>query len=172
MNRMWNAVSPVQFNLDYSPGRKLLFESKYDIRTTAYSNPDKVDLSDAPEVRSMFQKAIGEQNLDKQLAELAKRPSVKKSLAKMEKDLANGDHKIDPITYPHNELIGALFDKAKKRAWAKIARDPKVAKLIAAQKLTLLTLTQVVVIMREQTLNSSNQKTFSTCLLNNYASEL
>ena len=134
MNRMWNAVSPVQFNLDYSPGRKLLFESKYDIRTTAYSNPDKVDLSDAPEVRSMFQKAIGEQNLDKQLAELAKRPSVKKSLAKMEKDLANGDHKIDPITYPHNELIGALFDKAKKRAWAKIARDPKVAKLIAAQK--------------------------------------
>ena len=91
----------------------------------------------------------------------------------MEKDLANGDHKIDPITYPHNELIAALFDKAKNRAWAKIARDPKVAKLIAAQKAA-----EAADINRgrgdyERTdIKFKQQKTFLTCLLNNYASEL
>ena len=135
MTRMFNAVSPVQFNLDYSDGKKLLFESKYDIRTTAYSNPDNVDLSDAPEVRSMYQRAIGEQNLDKKLGELYKRKDVQKSLAEMEKDLASGRVRIDPKTYKHNVLISDLFQKAQRRAWAKVAKDPKVQQMIEATRL-------------------------------------
>ena len=49
--RMFNAISPVNFNLDYSPGRELLFNSKYDMRTSTYSAPDGTDLSDSPKVR-------------------------------------------------------------------------------------------------------------------------
>ena len=50
--RIFNAVSPVQFNLDYSPGKTLLFNSGYDLRASAYSTPTGVSLKDAPEVRS------------------------------------------------------------------------------------------------------------------------
>ena len=61
ITRMFNAFSPVNFNLDYSPGREFLFDSGYDMRTSTYTAPDGTDLSDSPKVRSMFQKAIGEQ---------------------------------------------------------------------------------------------------------------
>ena len=37
------------------------------MRTSTYTAPDGTDLSDSPKVRSMFQKAIGEQNLEKSL---------------------------------------------------------------------------------------------------------
>ena len=133
--RSFNAISPVQFNLDYSDGKKFLFESKYDIRTTAYSNPDGVDLSDTPEVRSLYQREIGRQNLDKQLGELYKRKDVQRSLAEMEKDLASGRVRVDPKDYLHNKLISRLFRTAQRRAWAKVRQDPKVKNLLAANDL-------------------------------------
>ena len=46
VTRMFNAISPVQFNMDYSPGRKLLFDSGYDLRTSTYFAPDGTDLSE------------------------------------------------------------------------------------------------------------------------------
>ena len=55
VTRMFNAVSPINFNLDYSEGREMLFNSGYDMRTSTYSAPDGTDLSDSPKVRSMFQ---------------------------------------------------------------------------------------------------------------------
>ena len=73
--RLFNMFSPVQFNLDYSPGKQLLFDSGYDLRVSAYSTPTGVSLKDSPEVRSLYQQAMGKQNLDKQLTELAKQPS-------------------------------------------------------------------------------------------------
>ena len=57
-------VSPVALNNTYTPGREFLFESGYDYRLTAYKNSDRLDLKDHADVRSMYQKAIGEQNLD------------------------------------------------------------------------------------------------------------
>ena len=43
---------------------------------SAYSTPTGVSLKDSPEVRSLYQQAMGKQNLDKQLTELAKQPKV------------------------------------------------------------------------------------------------
>ena len=42
------------------------------MRTSTYSAPDGTDLSDSPKVRSMFQKAIGEQNLEAIFNKMAK----------------------------------------------------------------------------------------------------
>ena len=43
VTRMFNSISPVQLNLDQSPGRKLLFESGYDLRMSTYYGPDGTD---------------------------------------------------------------------------------------------------------------------------------
>ena len=83
VTRMFNAFSPVNFNLDYSEGREFLFNSGYDMRTSTYTAPDGTDLSDSPKVRSMFQKAIGEQNLLAKFDEMARSENMQISLAEM-----------------------------------------------------------------------------------------
>jgi hypothetical protein len=132
MERMFNMVSPIALNNTYTPGREFLFESGYDYRLTAYKNFDRLDLKDHADVRSMYQKAIGEQNLDDQLDKLSQRPAVIRSMQQMEKDKANGKFNIDPGTYDHIGLIRDVFNRAQKRAWAKVRKDPKVQQLLQA----------------------------------------
>lgn len=134
MTRMWNAVSPVQMNLDYSEGRSLLFESQYNT-TETFRSMDGIDLSDHPEVRSMLQFEVGQEGLDDALNELAARPDVQASLAAMRADVDAGIRNRDPMTdYLHNDLIKRLIRKAKRRAWARIKSRPDVAAIIAEQK--------------------------------------
>ncbi len=134
VTRMFNAVSPVNFNLDYSPGRELLFNSGYDMRTSTYSAPDGTDLSDSPKVRSMFQKAIGEQNLEKVFNEMAKSESIQISLAEMNYYKKNGMKDVEPRSFPHYKRIAREFDKAKKRAWASLRKDNDVQKLLIEER--------------------------------------
>ena len=134
MTRMFNAVSPVNFNLDYSPGRELLFNSGYDMRTSTYSAPDGTDLSDSPKIRSMYQKAIGDQNLLKQLDDMANSPSMQASLAEMQYERRQGRHDTEPRSFPHYKRIAKMFDRAKKKAWAKISRENNVEKLILEER--------------------------------------
>ena len=134
ITRMFNAVSPVNFNIDYSPGRELLFNSGYDMRTSTYSAPDGTDLSDSPRVRSMFQKAIGEQNLEKVFNEMAKSESVQISLAEMNYYKKNGMKDVEPRSFPHYKKIAKAFDKAKKRAWASLKKDNDVQKLLIEER--------------------------------------
>ena len=134
ITRMFNAVSPVNFNLDYSPGRQLLFNSGYDLRTSTYSAPDGTDLSDSPKIRSMYQKAIGEQNLLKQFDTMANDPAIQASLAEMQYEKNQGRHDTEPRSFPHYKRIAKVFDKAKKRAWAKIKRENNVEKLILEER--------------------------------------
>jgi hypothetical protein len=130
--RMFNMISPVQFNLDDSPGRQLLFASGYDVRTSVYTSPTGVNLSKNAKVRSLYQRAIGNQNLEKTLNELAKRRDVRESLAKMSADLDAGRRMIDPMkAYLHNDLIRIAFDNAKKKAWAEIQSYPEVQRAVA-----------------------------------------
>ena len=127
--RMFNMISPVQFNLDQGPGRKLLFNSNYDIRLSTYSY-DGIDFSKSPNVRSMFQKAIGEENLERQLDKLAKNKKIILSVQQMNADLRSFKHHIDPMkAYHHNKMIKRLFDVARKNAYAKIQNHPEVRKL-------------------------------------------
>ena len=134
ITRMFNAFSPVNFNVDYSPGRELLFNSGYDMRTSTYSAPDGTDLSDSPRVRSMFQKAIGEQNLEKVFNEMAKSESVQISLAEMNYYKKNGMKDVEPRSFPHYKKIAKAFDKAKKRALASLKKDNDVQKLLIEER--------------------------------------
>ena len=133
--RMFNMISPVQFNLDYSPGKTLLFNSGYDLRVSAYSTPAGISLKDTPEVRSLYQKAMGEQNLEAQLSKLAEQPRIQESIAAMERDRNAGRYGTDTKTYPHNEAIFQLISKVQKKAWAKIQSEPEVQQLIEANRL-------------------------------------
>ena len=87
MTRMFNAVSPISLNLDNTPGRRLLFDSGYDTRLSTYYAPDGTNLTDSPELRSMFQQAIGAQNLERQLDKLAENPKILASLETMHRDI-------------------------------------------------------------------------------------
>ena len=136
--RMFNAISPFNISLDFSPGRKLLFDSGYDLRTTTFSytfGGVNVSFKDHPHIRSKFQKAIGDQNLQYELDLLAKDPEIIASVKSMEADTWNGNRQRDPMkAYYHNDIIKALFDRAKKKAWSKIKDDPEVIQLIKESK--------------------------------------
>ena len=133
--RMFNMFSPFQINLDQSEGRKLLFESKYDMRLSTLSSPDGLSLKKSPRLRSLFQKAIGDQNLEAALNKLARDPRVIQSLQYMQNDLNAGRREMDPRSaYVHNQLIHRLFQDARRKAWAQLMSDPEVIELITEQR--------------------------------------
>ena len=132
---MYNAVSPVTLNLEQSAGRQFLFDSGYDLRMSTYYAPDSTNLTDEPKIRSMFQKAIGDQNLERQLDKLATDARALASLAEMQKDIRDGNRaKYDARNYWHNGKIDQLFQQARKVAWAQIMNNPEVQEIIDEQK--------------------------------------
>ena len=134
LTRMFNAISPVQLNMDYSPGRKLLFDSGYDLRTSTYFAPDGTDLSKNPRIRSLFQEAIGKQNILLKLDKLAANPGILESIKEMEYDRDNGLRHVDPKKYAHNRRIKLIFENAKRIAWNQIKNDPRIQELIMEER--------------------------------------
>ena len=133
--RMFNMFSPFSINLDQGAGRKLLFESGYDMRMSTYSSPDGMDLSKSPRLRSKFMKAIGDQNLEAALNKLAKDPKVLASIQEMHNDRNSGRREMNPMTaYVHNSLINRLFTDARRIAWAQIKNDPEAVQLYAEDR--------------------------------------
>ena len=135
--RVFNMMSPVQITLDYSPGRQLLFDSNYDLKTSVTMSPralglESIDLKDSPVVRSMFQKAMGEQNALKDLESLAKEPKVQASIATMRQLIERGrGSDIDSIdALYHNQRIKAIMTEVRKKAWNQIINEPEVQELI------------------------------------------
>ena len=119
--------------LDYSPGREFLFQSGYDLRASVLSSPgaNPVDLSKSPKLRSKFQRAIGIQNLDAQLARLAQKPQIQESLALRAKDIADGNRgAYENRDYYHFQEIRNLFEIARYKAWESVKDDPDAIKLI------------------------------------------
>ncbi len=135
MTRVFNSVSPISLNLTQSVGRQFLFESGYDLRLSTYYAPDSTNLTDQPAIRSQFQKAIGDQNLERQLDKLAVNPKAIASLEQMNKDIRDGKRaQYDARNYWHNGKIDQLFQQARKKAWASIMSRPDVQELIKEQK--------------------------------------
>ena len=131
LTRAYNAVSPISLNLDQSPGRNFLFDSGYDLRLSTYYAPDSTNLTDAPRVRSAFQRAIGEQNLERELDKLSQDPRIIASMNKMYADIRAGlRDQYDARDYYHNIIIDKLFQAARKRAWAKLSADPRAMELM------------------------------------------
>jgi hypothetical protein len=132
--RLFNAFSPVQINLDYSPGRTLLFNSGYDMRTIALK-PDGIDLSGSPSVRSAYQQELGKQNLEEKLNRLANDPRTQQSLENMEQDKMENRWGKEPKDYWINIRISKLFAAASANAWAKVSKSPEAQRLIEEKRL-------------------------------------
>ena len=127
--RMVNMFSLWPMNMEGSPGRELLFRSNYDL-ATSLNQYNGIDLSGNAEVRSEFQRLIGKSRIDKQLDNLAKEPSMILSIERMEA----APQDSDPMEFPHNERIKAIYDKAKKKAWAELSKREDVQLLIQEDK--------------------------------------
>jgi len=139
MTRMWNALMPVHFNLESSPGRQLLFNSGYDLRASLYYSPDGYNLTNSPVIRSMFSKAIGEQNMEHELNKLAKNKKILASIAEMQKDIRSGKRgDYEPGDYYHNIIIGRMFDKTRRQAWLNIRQDDIITDLIREEDIKTL----------------------------------
>ena len=94
-----------------------------------------ISLKDEPVIRSLFQQAIGKQNLEAQLDALAERPDVQASVKTMNDDLKRGEDHLNPNkAYLHNDLIHSLFTKARRRAWASLRTHPEVIRITNEQK--------------------------------------
>ena len=136
MTRAFNAVSPVSLSLDQSPGRNMLFDSGYDLRLSTYYAPDGTNLTDSPRVRSEFQRAIGQQNLERELDKLAVDPKILASIEQMYRDIRAGKRgQYNARDYYHNIIIKRMFDKARKRAWREISDEAGIAQLIREQRM-------------------------------------
>ena len=127
IERMWNALSPVNLRMDDTPGRQLLWNSGYDLRLTAYSTPDSagISLADHPRIRSWFQEELGKLKLDNTLNELAADPRIQESVRQYQADVRNFtiDRNLDPMeSYVHNRVIKQRFEAARKKAWANVRR--------------------------------------------------
>tara|TARA_B100000482_G_scaffold192480_1_gene181013 strand:- start:21 stop:3761 length:3741 start_codon:yes stop_codon:yes gene_type:complete len=124
ITRAYNAFIPVNFNLTPSLGREFLFRSGYDIRLSVLFSPNGDDLTDSPELRSKFQREIGQEGLEVLLSRLAKDPKIIASLDLMYNDIDSGRRsEFDPKDYYHNIMIGRLFDSARKAAWNRVLQD-------------------------------------------------
>ena len=135
LTRAFNAISPISINLEESDGRTFLFNSGYDLRMSTYYAPDGTNLTDHPEIRSIFQQAIGQYNLEYELSKLAKDPKIIASMQLMYRDIRAGRRgEFDARDYYHNQVIDRLFKKARKAAWNDIMRIDKIAILIAEQR--------------------------------------
>ncbi len=129
IGRSFNAVSPIQLDIKRNtPGRRLLQQSNYDLKTTVYSYGG-YSLVKHANVRSHFQKAIGKapitfrgrkfKNLEQALDYVSTLTDVQNSLKQMEANQNNpANWDIDPNDYPHNTIIDRLVNQARSKAWA------------------------------------------------------
>jgi hypothetical protein len=136
LTRAFNAVSPISLNLEQSEGRKFLFNSGYDMRLSTYYAPDGTNLTKNAEVRSLFQQAIGNENLELKLIKLARDPRIIASLKQMYEDIKSGQRgDFSAGDYYHNREIEKIFNIARRKAWRKISNTDIVRELIEEQRL-------------------------------------
>ena len=135
LTRAWNVFSPISLNLDQSEGRQFLFDSGYDTRLSTYYAPDGTNLQETPIIRSKFQKAIGDQNLEYELTKIARNPKAQESLQLMLKDIRDGKRgEFNAMDYYHNIMIDNAMQRLRKRAWASIMNDPDIQETVIEQQ--------------------------------------
>ena len=135
MTRAFNMVSPISLNLDRGPGRQLLFNSGYDLRISTFYAPDGTNLTDDARIRSEFQKAIGQFNIELELDRLATDPKILQSIALMRADIRAGKRgEFNARDYYHNIVIDRLFKKVRKYAWNSIKNQKAIYALRMEQQ--------------------------------------
>ena len=135
MTRAFNMISPISLNLEATDGRTFLFESGYDLRMSTFYAPDGTNLTDDPRIRSQFQQAIGQFNLERDLEKLSKDPKIIASIATMRADIRAGNRgQFNARDYYHNIVIDRLFKRARIAAWNSIKYREDIYAIIQEQK--------------------------------------
>ena len=134
MTRAFNMFSPVSLNLEESDARRFLFNSGYDLRMSIFYAPDGTNLTDNPQIRSMFQQEIGKQNLEQKLDKLSKDPKIIASMRLMYSDIKAGRRgDFNARDYYHNRIIDRIFKEARVLAWRRLTDFPEIEALILEQ---------------------------------------
>jgi len=137
MTRAFNAISPISLNMVESDGRRFLFESGYDLRISTFYAPDGTNLTDNPVIRSEFQRALGDFNLERELEKLSKDEKMLASLELMRADIRAGNRgQFNARDYYHNIVIDRLFKQARVLAWNSIKYRPHIYNLRMEQERT------------------------------------
>ena len=135
MTRAFNMISPIQLNMDQSVGRQFLFDSGYDLRISTFYAPDGTNLTDEAGIRSQFQQAIGQYNLEARLEDLARDPKAIESMKLMRQDIRAGKRaEYNARDYYHNIMIDRMFKEARRLAWNDIKYRQEILALISEQK--------------------------------------
>ena len=136
LTRAYNAASPIPLNLEQNEGRKLLWNSGYDLRQSVYYAPDGTNLTKNAKIRSLFAKAIGEENAELDLIKLSRDPRILASMEERYKDIKSGNRgEYDNKDYYHNRVIGRLMAQIRRKAWDKISGTHIVQEVIQEQLL-------------------------------------
>ena len=135
MTRAFNMISPIQLNMDQSAGRQFLFDSGYDLRISTFYAPDGTNLTDDADIRSQFQQAIGQYNLEAKLEKLAQDPKAIASMQLMRQDIRAGKRaEYNARDYYHNIMIDRMFKEVRRLAWNDIKYRQDILALISEQK--------------------------------------
>ena len=130
LTRIYQEFIPAAMNLDYSEGKKLLFGSGFDYRTSLYYAPDGTDLSNEPGIRSKFQEALGKRKIIIKLNALVNDEAFMNSYRQRQKDIKSGNRTIyENKDYYHNKVLRELIERERRIAWAEIVLDPKIQAL-------------------------------------------
>ena len=137
--RLAAGILPASFNFDNTEGEKILARSQFDLSVMGMSAPDGTSLVEVPQIRSAYQRLIGEQGFGKILEKISKYPKFIASMKQMKKDIKDGLHRqapgINAMSYPHNKMIRNELRKLQIKAWAQLRSAPEVIRLIRARKL-------------------------------------
>ena len=137
--RMLDAVTPFAVTTGNTKAVWLLKQSNFDERTSTLSAPSvngiRLSLREENDIRSKFQKAIGDsrvngKSLEDRLIKLSKDKQILNSINEMHKDMKNGEFEKSPgQSYYHNKQIKQLFEEHRQLGWSSIINDPEVKAL-------------------------------------------
>ena len=134
ITRMWNAISPINFNLTPHPAIDKYLRSGHRTRMALYYAPDGTNLTDSPGLRSKFARSIGKQGLLKKLIKLWEDPRAIASLQERENDINSGNRALyEEKDYWHNQELDRIFGVFRRTAWGEIMHDPDAVELRAMQ---------------------------------------
>jgi len=129
--RVVDSLLPFNINVGTNETRELLFRSGLKLKQTFNTTPSGTSLEEHPDLKSRYQFHMGQQNVEAQLTELFKNPSIIESILRMEKDRRQG--KIHaPETYFHHGPINLIFSRAKVTAWSYLLADDKLGSKAAS----------------------------------------
>jgi|7_EtaG_2_1085326.scaffolds.fasta_scaffold00830_2 hypothetical protein len=138
--RLAAGILPASFNFDNTAGEKILAKSQFDLSVMSMTSPDGTSLADVPQIRSAYQRLIGEQKFGKILEKISKYPKFIASMKQMNQDIKDGLHRqapgINAMSYPHNKMIRNELRKLQIKAWAQLQSQPEVIQLQRARELS------------------------------------